>query len=105
MRFMVDPAEGKRQVWQYTRCAGVRSHRPELPKSARSRKGHEAIHPRLWETHYYTKNALRSQRLTLQGALYRVSDVSPQTVDNRVFPIVSDVESGRSKKTFPQYER
>jgi len=28
-----------------------------------------------------------------------------KTVDNRVFPILRDVESRRSKKTFPQYER
>ncbi len=28
-----------------------------------------------------------------------------KTVDNRVFPIGGDVESRRSKKTFPQYER
>ena len=28
-----------------------------------------------------------------------------KTVDNHVFPTASDVESRRSKKTFPQYER
>ena len=28
-----------------------------------------------------------------------------ETVDNRVFPTDRDVESRRSKKTFPQYER
>jgi hypothetical protein len=32
-------------------------------------------------------------------------DPDLETVDNRVFAIGSDVESRRSKKTFPQYER
>ncbi len=37
--------------------------------------------------------------------LYSTSDRFLETVDNRVFPIGGDVESCRSKKTFPQYER
>ena len=32
-------------------------------------------------------------------------DLLVKTVDNRVFPTSCDVESRRSKKTFPQYER
>jgi hypothetical protein len=37
--------------------------------------------------------------------LHPAIDRFAETVDNRLFPTVGDVESRRSEKTFPQYER
>ena len=43
----------------------------------------------------------------LHGGMRLCGTIDPclETVDNRVFAIDGDVESRRSKKSFPQYER
>ncbi|MEO8156000.1 MAG: hypothetical protein ABI605_23285 [Rhizobacter sp.] len=63
---------------------------------SRKRSGKPTITPK---TSFKVKDLHGGMRL--RGAI----DPFLKTVDNRVFAIVRDVESRRSKKTFPQYER
>ncbi len=65
-------------------------------EESRKGSGKPTITPK---TPFKVKDLHGSMRL--QGTI----DQFPETVDNRFFPIDGDVESRRSKKTFPQYER
>ncbi len=87
MRFMIDPAE-----------RGLTSPPLYWLASEESRKGSgkPTITPK---TPFKVKD--------LHGGMRPHATIDPclETVDNRGFLIDGDVESRRSKKTFPQYER